>query len=71
MGRMSRHITLSNIGMLLGIDGATIPQIETTILENRRITECQLVHEVKISYRSVDKTIYDHIHDIHMLKVSA
>ena len=43
------------------IDDATIQQIETTILEDRRVTERKLVHEVKINLGCVGK-IYDHMH---------
>ena len=40
---------------LSAIDDATIQQIETAILEDRCVTERQLVHEVKISLGSVEK----------------
>ena len=40
---------------LSAIDDATIQQIMTAILEDHRVTECQLVHEVKISLGSVEK----------------
>ena len=47
---------------LSAFDDATIQQIETAILEDHRITEHQLVHEVKISMGSMEKIIYDHMH---------
>ena len=39
------------------IDDATIQQIETAILENRRVTERQLFRELKISLGYVDNNI--------------
>ena len=47
---------------LSAIDDATIQQIETDILEDRCVTEHQLVHEVKISVESVEKILHDHMH---------
>ena len=46
---------------LSAIDDATIQQIETANLEECRVTERQLVYEVKLSLGSVEK-IYDHMH---------
>ena len=50
------------------IDEDTIHQVEAAILEDRCITVCQLVQNVKISVGSVEKIIRDHLH---MHKVSA
>ena len=47
---------------LSAIDDATIQQFETTIMEDRRVTERQLIHEVKISVVSVEKIIHGHLH---------
>ena len=41
------------------IEDATIQQIETAILEDRRVTERQLVRELKNSLVSVVKIMYD------------
>ena len=43
------------------IDDANIQQIETSILEDRRVREHKLVHQVKINLGSVEN-IYDHMH---------
>ena len=43
------------------IDDATIQQVEAAILEDRRVTVCQLAHEAKISVGSVEKNIHDHL----------
>ena len=50
------------------INDAIIKQVEADILEDRRITVCQLAHEVKISVGSLEKIIHDYLH---MGKVSA
>ena len=42
---------------LSAMDDASIQQVETAILEDRCVTERQLVHEVKISLGSVEKYI--------------
>ena len=42
---------------LSAMDDASIQQVETAILEDRCVTEHQLVHEVKISFGSVEKNI--------------
>ena len=47
---------------LSDINDATIPQIETSILEDRPATERQLVYEVNISLGSVEIIIYKHMH---------
>ena len=61
--------TVPNSGHpLSAIDDATIQQIETAILEDRRVTEREVVNEVKISLVSVEKIIYNHMH---MWRVSA
>lgn len=44
------------------IDEDTIRQVETAILEDRRITVRQQARNVKISVVSVDKIIHDHLH---------
>nr|XP_027211108.1 uncharacterized protein LOC113804430 [Penaeus vannamei] len=43
-------------------------QVETASLEDRRITVRHLAQDVKISFESVDKIIYEHLH---MQKLSA
>ena len=47
---------------LSSIDDATIQQIETAILEDPRVTEGQLIHEVKISVVSVEKNPWPYAH---------
>ena len=44
------------------IDDATIQQVEAAILEDRRVTVCQLARAAKISVGSVEKKpIHDHL----------
>ena len=50
------------------IDEASVRQVETAILEDRRITIRQIAQEVKISIGSVETIIHEHLH---MQKVSA
>ena len=51
---------------LSAIDGVTIQQIVTYILEDCRVKERQLVHVVKVSVWSVENIIHDHIHMVNM-----
>ena len=44
------------------IDDATIQQVEAAILEERRVTVCQLAHEVNIIVGSVGQIIHGHLH---------